>query len=197
MLVFDTQEHHLLSGRQSRRDGQSSHPARNQSQTRGQAVDNGQYTRPFTLDTFNLVQAQNRLQASTAGTKTIGSTNSSSGSVSLYTVNPEGDINFPVLGKLHIAGMTRYEVGEYIENELITRDLVKDPIVTVEFANTGITVLGEVVNPGRIEFNMDHMTIVDAIAMAGDLKVNGRREGHTRIARRGRRLAKGASCQSY
>ncbi len=72
--------------------------------------------------------------------------------------------------------MTRYEVGEYIENELITRDLVKDPIVTVEFANTGITVLGEVVNPGRIEFNMDHMTIVDAIAMAGDLKVNGRRE---------------------
>lgn len=125
---------------------------------------------------FNLVQAQNRLQASTAGTKTIGSSNTSSGSVSLYTVNPEGDINFPVLGKLHIAGMTRYEVGEYIKNELITRDLVKDPIVTVEFANIGITVLGEVANPGRIEFNMDHMTIVDAIAMAGDLKVNGRRE---------------------
>ena len=125
---------------------------------------------------FNLMQAQNRLQASTTGTKTIGANSTSSGSVSLYTVNPEGDINFPVLGKLHIAGMTRYEVGEYIENELITRDLVKDPIVTVEFANTGITVLGEVANPGRIEFNMDHMTIVDAIAMAGDLKVNGRRE---------------------
>lgn len=126
---------------------------------------------------FNLVQTQNRLQSSSSGTKTVGSNVSSSGgNVSLYTVNPEGDINFPVLGKLHISGMTRYEVGEYIEQELRTRDLVKDPIVTVEFANTGITVLGEVTNPGRIEFNMDHMTIVDAIALAGDLKVNGRRE---------------------
>lgn len=125
---------------------------------------------------FNLVQTQNRLQSSSSGTKTVGSNGSSSGNVSLYTVNPEGDINFPVLGKLHISGMTRYEVGEYIEQELRTRDLVKDPIVTVEFANTGITVLGEVANPGRIEFNMDHMTIVDAIALAGDLKVNGRRE---------------------
>lgn len=125
---------------------------------------------------FNLVQTQNRLQSSSSGTKTVGSNGSSSGNVSLYTVNPEGDINFPVLGKLHLSGMTRYEVGEYIEQELRTRDLVKDPIVTVEFANTGITVLGEVANPGRIEFNMDHMTIVDAIALAGDLKVNGRRE---------------------
>lgn len=125
---------------------------------------------------FNLVQTQNRLQAANSGTKTIGGNTSSSGNVSLYTVNPEGDINFPVLGKLHIAGMTRYEVGEYIENELIARDLVKDPIVTVEFANTGIVVLGEVASPGRIEFNMDHMTIVDALAMAGDLKTNGRRE---------------------
>jgi len=126
---------------------------------------------------FNLVQTQNRLQATNSGTKTIGgSTSSSSGNVSLYTVNPEGNINFPVLGTLYIAGMTRYEVGEYIEKELTTRDLVKDPIVTVEFANTGITVLGEVSQPGRIEFNKDRLTIVDAIAMAGDLKVNGRRE---------------------
>jgi len=126
---------------------------------------------------FNLVQTQNRLQATNSGTKTIGgNASSSSGNVSLYTVNPEGNINFPVLGTLHIAGMTRYEVGEYIENELITRDLVKDPIVTVEFANTGITILGEVGQPGRIEFNKDRLTIVDAIAMAGDLKVNGRRE---------------------
>ena len=126
---------------------------------------------------FNLVQTQNRLQAINSGTKTIGgNASSTSGNVSLYTVNPEGNINFPVLGTLHIAGMTRYEVGEYIENELITRDLVKDPIVTVEFANTGITILGEVGQPGRIEFNKDRLTIVDAIAMAGDLKVNGRRE---------------------
>ncbi|MCM1522562.1 MAG: polysaccharide biosynthesis/export family protein [Muribaculaceae bacterium] len=125
---------------------------------------------------FNLLQVQNRLGNSTSGTRGIGTTNTSNGNVSLYTVDPEGNINFPILGKLHIAGMTRYEVGLYIERELIERDLVKDPIVTVEFANTGITVLGEVSSPGRIEFNKDHITIVDAIAMAGDLNVNGKRE---------------------
>ena len=58
----------------------------------------------------------------------------------------------------------------------MSRDLVKDPIVTVEFANTGITVIGEVNSAGRLEFNKDHLTIIDAIAMAGDLNINGRRE---------------------
>ncbi|MDE6178666.1 MAG: polysaccharide biosynthesis/export family protein [Duncaniella sp.] len=132
---------------------------------------------PALSSLFNLIQVQNRLGSTTSNTKSMGSNaNSSSGQVSLYTVNPEGDINFPVLGKLHIAGMTRFEVGTYIEEELVNRNLVKDPIVTVEFGNTGITVLGEVNSPGRLEFNKDHLLITDAIAMAGDLKVNGRRE---------------------
>ena len=81
-----------------------------------------------------------------------------------------------MLGKLHIAGMTRFEVGEYIEQELVSQNLVKDPIVTVEFANTGITVLGEVKSPGRLEFNKDHLLFTDTIAMAGDLTTNGKRE---------------------
>lgn len=65
---------------------------------------------------------------------------------------------------------------EYIENELTSRNLVKDPIVTVEYANTGVTVLGEVKSPGRLEFNKDRLLITDAIAMAGDLNVNGKRD---------------------
>lgn len=125
---------------------------------------------------FNLIQVQNRLSQTTSGTRISGSSNSSGGQTSFYTVNPQGDINFPVLGKLHIAGMTRFEVGTYIENELVNRNLVKDPIVTVEFGNTGITVLGEVKSPGRLEFNKDHLLFTDAIAMAGDLTTNGRRE---------------------
>ena len=125
---------------------------------------------------FNLIQVQNRLSQTTSGTRISGSSNSSNGQTSFYTVDPQGDINFPVLGKLHIAGMTRFEVGTYIENELVNRNLVKDPIVTVEFGNTGITVLGEVKSPGRLEFNKDHLLFTDAIAMAGDLTANGRRE---------------------
>lgn len=125
---------------------------------------------------FNLIQVQNRPSQTISGTRISGSSNSSNGQTSFYTVDPQGDINFPVLGKLHIAGMTRFEVGTYIENELVNRSLVKDPIVTVEFGNTGITVLGEVKSPGRLEFNKDHLLFTDAIAMAGDLTTNGRRE---------------------
>lgn len=124
---------------------------------------------------FNLVQTQNRL---TSFGK-IGDTNNSGYSesrTSYYTVDSEGDIKFPILGTLHIGGMKRSEVARYIEKRLINEQLVKDPIVTVEFINTGFSVLGEVAAPGRYEFNKDRMTIMEAIAMAGDLKNTGVRE---------------------
>lgn len=124
---------------------------------------------------FNLVQIQNRLGQTTSST--VGAPgNTSSSEVSYYTVDSAGDIVFPVLGKIHIAGLTRREVAEKITADLVRADLVKDPIVTVEFANTGISVIGEVKSPGRYEFNKDHLTVVDAIAMAGDLTLNGMRD---------------------
>ena len=95
---------------------------------------------------------------------------------SYYTVSPSGDITFPVLGKLHIAGMTRSELAQFIEFRLIQEELVQQPIITVEFVNTGISVLGEVKSPGLYSFNKDHMTIIDAIAMAGDLTLDGKRD---------------------
>ncbi len=109
---------------------------------------------------FNLVQVQNRLNSSTSAATSIGSAaGSGSSQVSFYTVDSNGDIMFPVLGKLHIGGMRREQVATYITEELVSRDLVKDPVVTVEFGNTGISVIGEV-----------------AFAMAGDLTQNGQRE---------------------
>lgn len=125
---------------------------------------------------FNLMQMQNRLSGTTSATQKVGAATGGSSETSLYTVDRQGDINFPVIGKLHIAGMTREQIADYICEQLVSRDLVKDPIVTVEFANTGISVIGEVSSPGRYEFNRDHLTIIDAIAMAGDLNINGMRE---------------------
>lgn len=126
---------------------------------------------------FNLVTVQNRLTGTTQSTRSTDNTsNSGNGQVSYYTVNQKGDIDFPVLGELHIAGMTRYEVAKYIDNQLVERNLVKDPIVTVEFANTGVTILGQVTSPGRYEFNKDRLNIIDALAMAGDLQINGKRQ---------------------
>lgn len=124
---------------------------------------------------FNLVQTQNRIGQTTSSTNSSSSANSN-GQTAYYTVSPEGTINFPVLGKLHIAGMTRWEVAQFIEKQLISKKLVKDPIVTVEFVNTGISIIGEVSSPGRYEFNKDRLSLIDAIAMAGDLTPNGQRE---------------------
>ncbi len=93
-----------------------------------------------------------------------------------YTVNDRGDIDFPVLGTIHVAGKTRQEIAETIRHELTSRNLVKDPIVTVEFQNLTVTVLGEVGGPGRYNIDKDHLTLIDALALAGDLTIQGRRD---------------------
>lgn len=125
---------------------------------------------------FNLVTTQNNLgsisQAGMIGTPAASGDNR----VSFYTVDPEGNIDFPVLGKIHIDGLTRFQVASKIKGELISRNLVKDPIVTVEYANAHVAVLGEVRSPGLYGFNNDRLTILDAIASAGDLTINGVRE---------------------
>lgn len=95
---------------------------------------------------------------------------------SQYTVTPQGTIDFPVLGILQVAGMTRNELSAFIKGELMGRDLVKDPVVTVEFVNTGFSVLGEVNQPGRYTFNMDQITLLEALSMAGDLNLQGKRD---------------------
>ena len=106
----------------------------------------------------------------------ISGTSGSNQGVSGYTVDDQGEIDFPVLGKLHIAGMKRQEVAEFIKDKLVTSNLVKDPVVTVEFQNLCISVLGEVNNPGRINIDRDKVTILEALSMAGDLTIYGKRE---------------------
>ena len=118
---------------------------------------------------FNLTNTQTVVTGSSPNSQNINE-------ASYYTVSPDGDINFPVLGKLHIEGLTRSQLSKFIEDKLINDNLVKSPIVTVEFINTGISVIGEVKNPGLYHFNKDHMTIIDAIAVAGDLTIDGVRE---------------------
>ncbi len=92
-----------------------------------------------------------------------------------YLVNADGDIDFPFLGKIHIAGMTRQELTGYIKGELNGRELVKDPTVTVEFVNAGVNVMGEVKDPGFIQLNQDNITILDALTRAGDMLKTGQR----------------------
>lgn len=123
---------------------------------------------PQLADLFNLPIVSHRVGYSQTSSNT-------SQQISAYTVSPNGEIDFPVLGKIKVVGFRRDEVAEHIKNELISRNLVKDPVVTVEYANLGFSVLGEVNRPGRYSFNRDHITVLDAIGMAGDLTIQGER----------------------
>lgn len=125
---------------------------------------------PALSSLFNLTNSQ------MAPSSAISSYAQGGNEASYYTVTPSGDINFPVLGKLHVEGLTRSQLAALIENKISSDGLAQKPIVTVEFVNTGISILGEVGSPGLYAFNKDHMTIIDAIAVAGDLKINGVRE---------------------
>lgn len=135
---------------------------------------------PALASLFNLPVMTNRIgqNQSYSGTGSSLRTYSTSNSegISLYTVDPEGNIDFPVLGKLHVEGMTRSEVAGFIKGELMGRDLIKDPTVTVEFLNVGISVLGEVNNPGRYDMNRDNITLLEALSLASDLGIQGRRD---------------------
>lgn len=123
---------------------------------------------------FNLPVARNNIgQISSSGSGQI--TSSGNENVAPYTIDRQGNINFPVLGKLHVAGMTREELGEYIRRELISRDLAKNPIVTVDFLNLSVTVMGEVGNPGRFAIDREDYSILDALSAAGDLTIYGKR----------------------
>lgn len=107
---------------------------------------------------------------------TTSGKSSTIGQMIAFTVDEQGTINFPVLGKISVGGKTRQQVAEYIQDRLIARELVNDPIVTVEYVNLGVNVLGEVSHPGHIDIMKDHFTIVDALSYAGDLTINGRRD---------------------
>lgn len=84
-----------------------------------------------------------------------------------YTVDEQGYIDFPILGKLRVVGMRQSEVISLIESKL--QGQVVDPIVTMRFLNARVTVLGEVKHPGTYTLNNGRMTLLEALGIAGDL----------------------------
>lgn len=93
-----------------------------------------------------------------------------------YLVDTNGDIDFPILGKLHVAGLSRLELRDLIKEKLISGDYIKDPVVTVQFLNYKVSVMGEVARPGSFTITGDRITLLEALSMAGDLTIYGRRD---------------------
>lgn len=93
-----------------------------------------------------------------------------------YIVDNSGDIEYPVIGKLHVQGLTRVETQELIKGKIFPQYITKIPMVNVRFKNYKISVLGEVARPGSFVLPNEQCTIFDALALAGDLTVYGKRE---------------------
>ncbi len=108
--------------------------------------------------------------------RNISNNNDGVGNLMGYTVNNEGCIDFPILGEVHVDGLTRIELEQLLQQRLRSQNLVKDAMVTVEFDNLIVSVLGQVNRPGNYRITRDNPTILDMIAQAGDLNINGLRE---------------------
>lgn len=125
---------------------------------------------------FNLPYYTKRIGDSQSLTSGNSVVSSSQTGMSGYTVDSDGCIDFPVLGRILVAGLTREEAEERIKEELLESRQIKDPVVTIEFMNLGFSILGEVARPGRYKIDRDRFTVMDAISLAGDLTINGRRD---------------------
>lgn len=92
-----------------------------------------------------------------------------------YVVDNDGYIDFPVLGMFKVSGLTRWELSEKIKDRLVGEGLLADAVVTVEFLNFKVSVIGEVNSPGTYNIEGDKVTILQAISLARDLTIFGER----------------------
>jgi polysaccharide export outer membrane protein len=93
-----------------------------------------------------------------------------------YLVSTDGTIQFPVLGNIKAAGLTKEQLKETITKKLVDQKLLTDPIVTVRFLNFRVIVLGEVGHPTEISVPTEKISLLEAIGMAGDLTIYARRD---------------------
>ncbi len=122
------------------------------------SCDDPEISKPFNIGAYNFTQS--------------GSSNQQSGSTYLVDVN--GVIDFPVLGKLTIGGLTRTQLMKML-NEKISL-YIKKPLITLTIKNYKVSVQGEVAAPGIYNFDSERFTLVDALIKAGDLKIQAKRK---------------------
>lgn len=119
---------------------------------------------PFNLSVGNTVGASGQLS-------------NGGGNLQGYLVDNDGNINFPVIGHMHVQGMTKSQCQDMIREKLLPyMAATENPIVTVRMSSYRVTVTGEVNRPGVIPVSTEKMSIVEALAQAGDLTVYGKRD---------------------
>jgi len=107
-------------------------------------------------------------------TSTVESTYGRASDLQLgYLVDPEGNINFPEIGRLNLKGLTLQDAQDTLARRL--QPYLQDPLVNIRFLNYKITVIGEVAHPGTFSIPNQQITLLQALGMAGDMTIYGRR----------------------
>lgn len=102
-------------------------------------------------------------------------TSATSTQIALYTIDENGCVDMPNLGRIKISGLSRGEAASKIQSMLRAEQL-RDAVVTINAYDQYVTVLGEVTRPGRVNIVRDRLTLLDALGQAGDLTIQGRRD---------------------
>ncbi len=105
----------------------------------------------------------------TAGTNTTSLTD-------YYLVDAEGNIDYPVIGRIHIAGKTKEQLAREIKDAIYPRYIKIEPTIDIRLMNFRVTILGQVKSPGVYQSDNERMNILEALAKAGDLDIRGDRE---------------------
>lgn len=119
---------------------------------------------PFNLSTISMPSAVSNGSMSARGQE----------SIQAYLVDVNGFIDFPVLGKLKVGGLSRTEVMQLLETKIAK--YIKNPIINLRLTNFKVSVQGEVTIPGTYPLTSDRVTLIEAISMAKDLTIYGRRD---------------------
>ena len=108
---------------------------------------------------------------------TQGRVSTAGGMLMPYLVDNEGYINFPIIGRLHVGGLTKSECERLITEKIRPYMAeTENPIVTVRMSSYSVSVLGEVARPGSFQVSREKITILEALAQAGDLTIYGVRD---------------------
>lgn len=124
---------------------------------------------------FNVMTSYNSLSNSPIGQTTV----SSSQGLQVRTVDKDGNLYMPIIGAVPCLGKTRSEVADDIARRIIDGGYVSDAAVNIQFVDMKIFVLGEVARPGQFDVTRDQITILEALAMAGDMTIYGNRANVT------------------
>ncbi len=126
---------------------------------------------PFNLPLIPTTGIKNYDQGNSAVSTGMGA-----GSLQNYLIDVHGDLIFPVIGKIHAEGMTKTQLTDYIVKKIYPRYIKEEPIISIRFANFKVSVLGEVARPNTYNIDNEKISLLEAIAMAGDLTIFGKRD---------------------